>query len=226
LAVSVSTRTIATLGAPADLMRLGQSAAMLDAILFPDEWDVRYHSYNVRWSRGEQVFSVRNGEGDFYFIVFTKPGAVLHGFGHESAMSPWSTQRSKEKGGPQPFPGLWDGFPKRLGYRETAKSFCEDPGEVTFCAWWIGDGPWRIGDVRFPKGKDPDGSAQLLFILDHKPETYAKWIKRYERAVPLALVRRVYSHEPLTRALVAAINPEAKLAAVVKEAKEIGYALA
>jgi hypothetical protein len=220
---SLSTRAIHKLAPPADLKRLGQAVGMLDAIVFPDEWDARYHSYDSKWGKGEQVFSMRNGEGDFYFISFSKAGAVLHGFAHESAMSPWSKQRSKEKGGPKPFPGIWDGFPKALGYRETAKSFCEDPNEVTFCAWWTGTGPWSIGDVKFPKGKDPDGSQELLFILDGKPETYAKWIKSYETAVPLPLIKKVYAHEPLTKSLVGAINAEADFAEVVKEAKTIGY---
>jgi hypothetical protein len=219
----LSTRSLAALAAPVDLMRVGKSAAMLDAILFPDEWDARYHSYNAKWSRGEQVFSMRNGEGDFYFILFARTGAVLLGFGHESVMSPWSKERSKEKDGPTPFPGIFDGFPKTIAYEKTAASFREDDSEVTFCAWWTGNGPWRIGNVKFPKGKDPDGSQGLLFILDGKPGTYAAWIKRYAQRAPLHHVKNVYAHAPLTKAMVAAINPEAEFAAIAKEAKEIGY---
>jgi hypothetical protein len=222
----ISTRTISKLAAPKDLIHLGKSVAMLDAIVFPDDWDVRYHSFDAKWGRGEQVFSMRNGEGDFWFLLFAKTGAALHGFAHESPMSPWSKERAKEKDGPKPFAGIFDGFPKSAGYTETAKSFCEDPNEVTFCAWWTKSGPWRIGPVKFPKGKDPDGSEDLLFVLDGKPETYANWIKGYAEPIALPHVKKIYAHEPLTKALVAAINPEASFVDVAKEAKTIGYAVA
>ncbi len=224
---SLSTRTIASLAPPADLMRLGRSVAMLDAILFPDEWDLRYHSYDAKWSPGEQVFAMRDGSGDHYFFWFSRAGAVLHGFAHESPMSPWSQQRSKEQGGPRPFPGIFDGFPRELDYRETAKSFCLDENEVTFCAWWTGKGPWRIGDVAFPKGKDPDGSEDLLLILDARPETYVQWATEYaETELPLAVVRQLYAHDPLTPALVAAVNEEADFTAICKEAETTGYPVA
>jgi hypothetical protein len=226
MATRISTRTIASLAAPADLVRIGKAVAMLDAIVFPDEWGSRYHSFNARWARGERVFSTRNGQGDFYFVLFLKAGAVLHGFAHESAMSPWSQERSNETDGPKPFPGIFDGFPKTLAYEKTAASFCADKNEVTFCAWWTGDGPWRISSVKFPKGKDPDGSEELLFILDGKPATYANWIKEYAHAVPVSKVQKLYAHTPLAKAMVAGINPKAEFAAVAKEAQEIGYPVA
>jgi hypothetical protein len=200
---------------------------MLDAVLFPDEWDLRYHSYDAKWAPGEQVFSMRNGSGDHYFLWFAAVGAVLHGFAHESAMSPWSRQRSKEPDGPRPFPGLFTGLPQRLDYRETAKSFCLDENEVTFCAWWTGKASWRIGRVAFPKGQDPDGSEDLLFILDGRPETYVRWASEYaEEELPLADVKRFYVHEPLSGALVAAIRGGTDFESVRKEAAGMGYPVA
>jgi hypothetical protein len=213
-----------SIAAPTKLVALGKSVAMLDAILFPDDWDSRYHSFDAKWGRGEQVFSMRNGSGDFYFILFAKAGTVLHGFAHESVMSPWSAKRSKEAT-KAPYPGMFDGFPKALAYPKTAASFCADENEVTFCAWRPkAASAWRTGNIDFPKGPDPDGSADLLFILDGKPETYAKWAKSYvERAIPLATIKKVYAHAPLTKAIVSAVNPEADFAAVRAEAKTLGY---
>lgn len=225
--LKLSTRTIDKLAPPAALLELGKSVAMLDAIMFPDDWESRYFSFDPNWGKGEQVFSMRNGEGDFWFLLFAKAGAVLHGFDHESPMSPWSRERAGEKGGPKPMAGLRTGFPKNLDDSATAKSFCSDPNEITFCAWWTGTGPWRVGDVKQMKGTDPDGSARLLFILDRKPETYAMWIAEYaERAVALPLVKKLYAHEPLTKTLVSAIHPEASFADVKKEAEAIGYPVA
>jgi len=222
--MTISTRTIGMLASPAKLVLLGQSVAMLDAILFPDDWEPRYHSFDPKWGPGEQVFSMRNGSGDHYFIWFVEAGAVLHGFAHESAMSPWSSARAKEADKGKPFRGLFDGFPKTLDYAKTAASFCLDDNEVTFVAWWTGRGPWRIGDVTFPKGADPDGSEDLLSILDGKPETYATWATTYvERTVPLADVKKVYARTPLTKQIIAAINSEADPDEVFEEAKSIGY---
>jgi hypothetical protein len=224
---AISTRTIGKLAPPAKLLLLGQSVAMLDAVLFPDDWEARYHSFASDWAPGEQVFSMRNHSGDFYFIWFVHGGAVLQGFAHESAMSPWSSQRSKKPDAGQPYSGLFDGFPKSFDYAsylKTRAAFCEDEAEVTFCAWCTPKDEWRIGDVTFPKGADPDGSSDLLFVLDGKPETYAKWAKSYiERSVPLAAIEQVYARAPLTEAMVAAVNREANLGKVMEEAKAIGY---
>jgi hypothetical protein len=214
---------IAKLPAPPALVRLGQSVAMLDAIVFPDDWSDRYHSFDAKWGRGEQVFSMRNGSGDFYFVWFAKAGAVLQGFAHESPMSPWSKERSKEKGAPRVAPGMFDGLPKTLRYAKTAAAFCAEPEEVTFCAWWTKPKGWQKGSVVLPKGGDPDGSKDLLFILDGKPKTYAKFIKEYVRPVALPHIEKIYRHTPLTKAIVRAINPEASYQVVSKEAKTIGY---
>ncbi|MBL8917560.1 MAG: hypothetical protein JNJ54_01755 [Myxococcaceae bacterium] len=222
-----STRTIARLPAPPSLLRLGQSVAMLDALVFPDDWSARYFSFDRKFGRGEQVFSMRNGEGDFWFLLFTKAGAVLHGFDHESPMSPWSRERRSEKGGPGPMPGLREGFPRTLDDRAAARAFCSDPNELTFLAWWTGAGPWRTGAVEQPKGRDPDGSARLLFILDGKPETWATWVEEYaEVTIALPLVRKLYAHEPLTKTLAAAINSSTSFADAKKEARAIGYPVA
>jgi hypothetical protein len=152
----ISTRNLSKLPRPDALARLGQSMAMFDAILMPDDWDERCYSFDAKWSRGERVFSMRDGSGDFFFVWLAKAGAVLQGFAHESAMSPWSSQRSKERGH-EPFPGMFAGLPKSLAYAKTAAPFCEDKGEVTFCAWSVRGAAWRIGDIAFPKGKTPMG---------------------------------------------------------------------
>lgn len=219
-----STRALGVLAAPTVLARIGQSAAMLDAILFPDDWDMRFYSFDAHWGRGERVFSMRNGEGDFYFLWLAKAGAVLHGFAHESPMSPWSSRRARE-GEPKEFPGLRAGFPKALAYSKTAAAFCEDPLEITFLAWWTGkNGPWCIGDVAFPSHADPDGSRGLLGVLDGRCETYAKWARIYaEKKIPLGVVKKIYAGAPLTKELVASLNGEATLADVRKEAKSTGY---
>ena len=50
-----------------------QSLAMLDAILSP-EWEYRHFSFNSRWAPFEQMGSMRNGQGDHYFALFSAVG--------------------------------------------------------------------------------------------------------------------------------------------------------
>lgn len=223
----LSTRNIAKLMPPGRLHPLCRAVAMLDAILFPDDWESRYHSYDPKWARGEQLFSMRNGQGDFYFVWFPFQGAVIRGFDHESSMSPWSAERAKTADAGKLWPGLFSGLPKKFDRARTEVAFVSD--EVTFVAWWSADHEmkWRIGDLQMPAAKAPDGSQHLLFILDGKPATYAKWATWYAgHPVSLAAVKKVYAFSPLTESLVRAINPEANLARVLEEAKAIRYPIA
>ena len=56
-----------------DIRKASQSLAMLDLILV-QEWEYRYFSFNSIWDSGEMMASMRNGEGDEYFILFSKNG--------------------------------------------------------------------------------------------------------------------------------------------------------
>jgi hypothetical protein len=108
------------------LRKLTKSLAMLDAIMSP-EWEYRYYSFNSTWGPGEMMASMRNGQGDEYFILFDSHGAIMKGFDHESAMSPWSADEEKT------WPGIFDDVPEEF------KSFLSEPAfsipETTFCIW-------------------------------------------------------------------------------------------
>ena len=67
--------------------RWSQSLAMLDAIMSA-EWEYRYFSFDAQPSPGQAQASMRTGSGDEYSITFTKDGAFLRGFRHESPLSP------------------------------------------------------------------------------------------------------------------------------------------
>ena len=58
---------------------------MLDAIIMP-EWDYRYYSFNSKWSAGQEMASMRNGQSDAWFCVFSDVGVFFKGFDHESHM--------------------------------------------------------------------------------------------------------------------------------------------
>jgi hypothetical protein len=212
----ISTRDLTALPTIETLKKLTQSLSMLDAIIMR-EWDYRYYSFNSKWAKGEQMASMRNGEGDGWYCVFGPPGAFLKGFDHESEMSPWGMETSKV------WPGVLDSVP------DDFRSFATEPAfsmeDTTFCIWrGTRDTRWSTGKISYPAGDDPDGSARMLSIFDGKPGTYKAWAEAYyERPVGLSAVQQIYGHVPLTQELVESLNATAEFEGVLADASEIDY---
>ena len=194
------------------LRRRCQALAMVEAIVSP-EWDSRYYSFNASWSSSEQMASMRNGEGDDWFILFGPPGVGVKGRAHGTASAC---------------------DPRRLASTRqcvpaTLASFLEEPAfnwnEMSFCYWReTGDPCWhRVA----PPTTGDDGSEDLLALLLQPASSYvefAAWY--YEAALPHAIVEAIYAHQPLTQALVTAINPGLALEDVQADAREIGFPVA
>ena len=213
----ISTRDLSALPDVAHLRRLMQSLAMLDAMLSP-EWEDRYFSFDSRWSPGEEMGSMRNGQGDHYFALFNAAGCWLKGFDHAAAMTPFAVDP------PELAAGLLDGVPAAFARCLTEPAFVIE--ETTFCIWRRHEDPrWQRGPVQFPAQEaDPDGSAALLRYLDGLPETYCAWAAEYyERDVPPAAVASVYAHQPLDARLLAQLNEDLSPTDLDADAEEIGY---
>lgn len=208
----ISTRNLDELPDIASLRRLTRSLAMLDAIQSP-EWESRYYSFDSHWGDGEMMASMRNGQGDHWFALFTRDGVVLLGLDHEAPMF-----RPDD-----PWPGLVDSLPPELAPAVSEPAF--DARNCTFCIWRRTDGArWERGPVRFADGDDPDGSAQLLQLLDGRPESYRAFAADYyEVDLPLDSVAAVYRHEPLTRTLIERLNGDVTLEELRDDIAEIGY---
>lgn len=218
----ISSRDLADLPDVEGLRRRMQSLAMLDAILW-DDWEYRYHSFNAAWADGKMLGSMRNGSGDQFFAAFNQAGCFLKGFAHEAPMSP---HRSKPQ---RVFAGVLDNVPSEFA------EFCREPAfdmeNTTFCIWRrYGDDSWQHGQISYPSAPDPDGSEELLAILDGDPTTYKNWAEDYfgedideDRELSLSDVTRIYQHDALTKELVVAINPDRKLSELTEDIKEIGY---
>jgi len=214
----ISTRDLSEMPDIDSLQRLTQSIAMLDAIISP-EWDHRYFSFNTKWdqSRDERMASMRNGSGDEYFVLFTPQGAILKGFDHESPMSPWTREPVEV------WPGVLDHVPEEFAHFLTEPAF--NMQDASFCVWRTHrDDGWRRGPVASPSDGDPDGSENLMWMLDRRPETYAQFALDYfERTLSVALIRTVYEWNPLTPAIASEINPDVIWGDVLRDAEEIGY---
>jgi len=208
----ISTRTLPALPDIHALRRLLKSLATLDALLEP-EWQYRYYSFNSAWADGEEMGSMRNGSGDHWFTLFLSGGAGIVGLAHEAPMFRHQN----------PWPGLFVGLPLEMHALRTEPAF--DTNNCTFCVWRLaGDTEWHRGQVDFAPGDDPDGSEELLRLLDGVPESYAAFATDYfELDVPLEAVAAVYAHEPMTTGLLAALNPNLSLNDVEPDLAGIGY---
>ena len=166
---------------------------------------------------GEEMASMRNGQGDEWFCVFSSAGLFLKGFDHESPMSPWAKQP------PRVWPGVLNEVP------ETFKSFLTEPAfsmaDTTFCIWrGPEDAEWRTGRIEYPSDQDPDGSEWMMSILDGDPQKYQSWAESYwERPISLELINHVYEHRPLSEEFVQSLNPKRDLRTLAKDIKDIAY---
>ncbi len=212
----VQKQKLASLPDAESLKRLSQSLAMLDAILSPD-WESRYYSFNSKWSKGEMMASMRDGSGDDYFVLFNSHGAIIKGFAHESPMSPFGDEP------PKVWRGVLDSVPSEFQGFLTEPAF--EIEATSFCIWRrYSDSFWQVGDIVYPEGDDPDGSEDLLSILDGKPETYQNFAADYfEEDIPLAAVQHIYAHKLLTDGIISELNAEVSKAELRDDIEEIGY---
>ena len=97
--------------------------------------------------------------------------------------------------------------------------------DATFCIWRTDeDHSWKHGEIVFPPGEDPDGSEDLLALLDGNPKTYQTWAEEYyEREIDLKAVKHIYEHKPLTDSILTALNPEVSWVDLADDIREIGY---
>ena len=208
----ISTRDLRSLPNISDVRRLTQALAVLDAILAP-EWVDRYYSFDSRWAASQQMASMKDGCGDLWFCLFFPEGACLHGLAHESPMyqpdSPW--------------PGILDSLPSAFDVFRDEPAF--DTANTSFCIWRsTRDERWSCGVTTFAPGSDPDGSAELLSILDGDLSTYVRYAASYFQVeVPRAAVEAIYRHEVMTPDLVASLNPKVAFDVIRSDLDEIGY---
>ena len=212
----ISSRNLDALPGIDEVKRISQSIAMLDAIMMED-WEYRYFSFDGNWGDGEMLASMRNGSGDSYYILFNAHGAIIKGYGHESEMAGHTIDSGEV------WPGVLDGVPEEFEAVLTDPAFVAE--ETSFCIWRkYSDSEWQTGKIDFPDQEDPDGSADLLFILDGSPDTYQQWATGYyETTVPLDEVKAIYEHKPLTQQLVSRLNSERRIDDLSSDLDEIRY---
>lgn len=192
-----------------ELRRRCKALAMLDALIC-QEWEYRYYSFNSNWSVDEEMASMRNGQGDEWFLLFDKTGAAVKGFAHESDVA--KTDHAKRI---------------QIEVPPSFRSFLSEPafsmGAATFCYWRSADDPaWS--KVSADDQEADDGSADLLAHLTDFAEAYKEFASNYYgENIPIEVVQSVYDLMPLTERLVKSVNPELAIADALVSAREIAY---
>lgn len=208
----------AALRDPLGLRDVCRSIAMAEAVLNPGGY--RYYSFDAQWSETEELFSMRNGGGDEFDIVFSPAGAYIRGFDHESPMSPYADDVV--------WPGVLDSVPEVFRSQTEEPAFMDDGlPRITFCLWReTDDARWHTGLIEYPEGHaDPDGSGWMLGLLcDPTPQAFQSFAEDfYERPVDLGAVRHLYEQQPLTPEVAALLDPAASFTEIAKEAERTGY---
>jgi hypothetical protein len=196
-----------------------RALAMLDGILSP-EWESRYYSFDSQWAPGEEMASMRNGQGDAWSIVFSPAGAFVRGFDHESPMSPAVNDDELWPGLVDAVPGVFSGC-----VTEPAFSF-NGVLEATVCLWRRdGDDRWHVGDIEFPDGVDPDGADRLFAaVMDATPTAYQRFAEDYfEEALDSDAVREIFALRPLTDDVVRRLNSALTVGDLADDVAAIGY---
>ncbi len=212
----ISTRDLSLLPEIAAMQSLTQTWAMLDAILCPERED-RYFTFDAHWGAGEMLAAMDNGSGDDWFLLFNAQGAILKGFSHEAAMTPYKRNPRTV------WPGVLDAVPPAFA------DFLAEPAfgieNTTFCIWRLKDDrQWQRGPIDYPEGRDPDGSEFLLDALPLTPDKYHAWAADYyEREIDKASVEALFAGEPLVDGIVEALEGEVGSGELAADIETIGY---
>ncbi|WP_052709049.1 hypothetical protein [Streptomyces sp. NRRL S-495] len=201
---------LARLPDPASLRDRCRGLAMLEAILGPD-WEDRYYSFASTWGAGEETASMRNGEGDDWFMVFSDAGVYARGL-----------DRTAPNAAPQLLPEVPGPF--RAQAEEPAFGGADGVPLATVCFWHGagGDDGWQAPSAA------PTGGVELFALLAaaDPARAYLEWAEEYyepEHAPEPAAVAHVLALHPLTAAVVAAIDPDVELADLAEDIAAIGY---
>ncbi|MFI8458958.1 hypothetical protein [Kitasatospora sp. NPDC085464] len=197
---------IGRLPATPELRDRCRALAVLDAILSPDDWGGRYYSFDSRWSADNALGSMRDGQGNDWFVLFSPVGVYGRSFDHEvpTALKPLGA-----------VPEAFRGFVEELGSGDE-----EEPVATAFFWRTHQDAAWR-GDA-----VDACEAGPFGLLLDPSAEAYRDWAEEYfepEQPLDLAAIEHVLALRPLTPAVVAALNPDTDLEELAKDLAEIDF---
>ena len=191
----ISTKNLSCMQDVPGLQKLCRSIAALELIM-AEEFYLRYYSYNLNWSKNEEVFEMNDGRGRYMLILFHPYGSVVSGIDGEFY--------DFEKNYPK-IENLTNGLPDifhEFMYEEPVKSL-----KSTFCIWSVDGITWQKSDV--VDFDSEDGSEEMLSILDGNPMSYVDFCEwYYEKEVPIDIVEDIYNGKEITLNMIRRLNSD------------------
>jgi len=178
-----------------------KSLAMIDAILCP-EWEYRYFSFNCSWDNNEEMASMRDGEGNEYFILFKNGNIIGKVFEKSSPLT--EIERNE----------LFQKIPKILNFFLEEKAFSLQDTTLIF---------WKIKEdkelVYLPLNKE---LSYLGFL--YTPEVYINWAKKYyEINFDEKTIEELFNYMPLTEERIKKLNKTLTFSDLEEDIQKISY---
>lgn len=206
--------------------------AILDIILIPEHEDWRrVVNYNHDTEKNCDYFKIDNGQGDHLLVLFSRDGALIKGFDHESCLSPYQNEENL------PSDGLYNGVPASL--LQLLETDDEEDAEwlekenVTFCLWRMqDDADWHRTTYNLPDwcwepdGSQPEdgGEAYLMSYIFAGAEEWYEWASiHYElREEAWDAAALLYEEGEITQGMVDDLNPDRDYENIVDECEVKG----
>jgi len=177
---------------------------------------------------GVDLAGYDNASGDYYRVLFSAYGALIKGFAHESAMSPFGRDDR------QVWPGVLASIPDCFRPYVASKEL--EFGVTTFCPWRVTDATsWQFGEAvapPSPRGKydtfglteSPDGSLELLKCIGGHVDNFRQYAEDYwEASIDRSALNSVFHHQELSETLLSSLDCSLSPDIVTRYAEAIGY---
>ena len=151
------------------------------------------YTYNPVWRKGKEAFFATDGSDQSMIVLFAPEGCVINGV--DSELYDWEEKLPHIE---DLIAGMPPALQKLMTSREVKKM------KSTFCVWTEDGTTWHCNPM-----DGEDASKDLLPTIDGNPQTYVEYGKWFYPAdLPLEAVRQLADGVPVTKELVAALNPK------------------
>jgi len=196
-----------TLPHPGQLLKRSKALATLDA-LYCQQWDLRCFSHNSRWSENEQMASMRDGEGNDYFIRFAPFGTAVKGTYIENGT--FENNEIADKA--------------RAEMPKTFESFLSEPAfsvnEASFIAWF----DEKIEEWKKTVSNKGDGSDILMECIQGDGMVFKNWAyDYYEIDIKLEFIEHVFQFMPIDAQFIEQLGVYVDRNLLREDLGEIGY---
>ena len=167
------------------------------------EWEYRYFSYNSKWDKSEEVASMKNGEGDEYYLLFNERGVVGKVLMKNFHIDDHLVQLNK-------IPKDFESFYKEVSFKLDSASFY---------FWYLVDKKqWKSTSLNF-------SDSSPLDFLTNGPAFYHKWAEEYyERKLDIKDIEKIFNYEPISGKLLSKLSDnQVTLEDLEEDLQEIGY---